>query len=70
MITYIKMKIKEHRIKLALYSSIEKVMDEKSDIIDTIQALYLSIKDTPINELQEKFITALAEVIHNGTNNN
>lgn len=69
MITYIKMKIKEHRIKLALYSSIEKVMDEKSDIINTIQALYLSIQDTPINELQEKFITALAEVIHNGTNN-
>ena len=36
MITYIKMKLKEHRIKLALYSSIEKVMDEKSDIIDEI----------------------------------
>lgn len=70
MITYIKMKLKEHKIKLALYSSIEKVMDEKSNIIETIQNLYLSIKDTPINELQEKFISALAEVVHNDTKNN
>ena len=64
------MKLKEHKIKLALYSSIEKVMDEKSNIIETIQNLYLSIKDTPINELQEKFISALAEVVHTDTKNN
>ena len=64
------MKLKEHKIKLALYSSIEKVMDEKSNIIETIQNLYLSIKDTPINELQEKFISALVEVVHNDIKNN
>lgn len=67
MFTYIKMKIKEHRIKLALYSSVEKIMSERKDIVVTATNLYLSLKDTPIDELQDKFISALAEVIHNDT---
>lgn len=67
MFTYIKMKIKEHRIKLALYSSIEKIMNERKDIVATVTNLYLSLKDTSIDELQDKFISVLAEVIHNDT---
>lgn len=64
MITYFKMKIKEHRIKLALYSSIEEIMNEKSDIVTTVKNLYLVLKDTPVDELRDTFIEKLAEIIH------
>lgn len=67
MITYIKMKIKEHRIKLALYYSIEIFMDEKEGFVETIKNLYFAIKDTPINELKDQFIRELANVVHEKT---
>lgn len=72
MITYFKMKIKEHKIKLALYSSIEEIMNEKEDVITLIKNLYLVLKDTPVNELRDVFMEKLAEIIHKevqGTNN-
>lgn len=52
MITYFKMKIKEHKIKLALYSSIEEIMNEKEDVIALIKKLYLVLKDTPVNGIK------------------
>ena len=58
MFTYIKMKIKEHRIKLALYSSIEKIMNEKKDIVATVTNLYLSLKDTSIDELRQIYLSS------------
>ena len=61
------MKKKEIALKLALYSTIEKVMTEKEGITNTITNLYLSIKDTPVNELQDKFIMELAQIVHNDT---
>nr|DAX50156.1 MAG TPA: hypothetical protein [Caudoviricetes sp.] len=64
MITYFKMKIKEHKIKLALYSSIEEIMNEKEDVIALIKKLYLVLKDTPVNELRDVFMEKLAEIIH------
>ena len=64
MITYIKTKIKEHRIKLALYSTIEDVMNEKEDILNTVKNLYLVLKDAPVNELRDQFIEKLAEIIY------
>ena len=64
MITYFKMKIKEHKIKLALYFSIEEIMNEKEDVIAFIKNLYLVLKDTPVNELRDVFMEKLAEIIH------
>ena len=64
MITYFKMKIKEHKIKLSLYSSIEEIMNEKEDVIALIKNLYLVLKDTPVNELRDVFMEKLAEIIH------
>ena len=58
------MKIKEHKIKLALYSSIEEIMNEKEDVIALIKKLYLVLKDTPVNELRDVFMEKLAEIIH------
>ena len=64
MFTYFRMKRKEHKIKLELYTAIESVLNEKKDIIDTVKNLYLSVKDVPMEELRDIFIEKLAEIIH------
>lgn len=64
MITLIKMKYKEWKLKLACYSMIETVIKEQEDIIKTITNVYSSVKDTPAQELQDKLITAIAELAH------
>ena len=61
---YFKMKAKEIRLKLALYSVIEEFVNEKTDIVVTIKKLYLAMKDTPVEELQNKLIDSLASIIH------
>lgn len=64
MFTYFKMKRKEYKIKLELYTAVESILDEKKDIIDTVKNLYLSVKDVPMEELRDTFIEKLAEIIH------
>lgn len=64
MITFIKMKYKEWKLKLAFYSIIESVIKEQENIIKTITNVYSSVKDTPAQELQDKLITAIAELTH------
>lgn len=61
---YFRMKAKEIRLKLALYSVIEEFVNEKTDIVVTIKKLYLAMKDTSVEELQNKFINSLASIIH------
>ena len=61
---YFKMKAKEIRLKLALYSVIEEFVNEKADIVATIKKLYLAMMDTPVEELQNKLIDSLASIIH------
>lgn len=65
MITLIKMKYKEWKLKLAFYLMIETVIKEQRDIINTITNLYESLKDTTGQELQDKLITTIAELVHN-----
>lgn len=64
MITFIKMKYKEWKLKLAFYSMIETVIKEQDDIISTIASIYESLKGTTGQELQDKLITAIAELAH------
>lgn len=64
MITLIKMKYKEWKLKLAFYSVVESVLNEQEDIIKTITNVYSSVKDTPAQELQDKLIAAIAELAH------
>lgn len=64
MITLIKMKIKEWKIKLALYSVIEKIIAEQKDIITLLSSLFTVLKDVPLNELKDEFLRKLAEIIH------
>lgn len=64
MITLIKMKLKEWKIKLALYTVIEKLITEQKDITALISDLYAALKDVPFNELKDEFIMKLADIIH------
>lgn len=64
MVTLIKMKIKEWKIKLALYTVIEKIIAEQKDIITLLSNLFTVLKDVPLNELKDEFIGKLAEIIH------
>lgn len=64
MITLIRMKYKEWKLKLAFYSVVETVLKEQEDILKTITNIYESLKDTTGQELQDKLITAIAELAH------
>lgn len=67
MITLIKwytLKKKEIKLKLAFYSMIETVINEREDIIKTITNVYESLKDVNGQELQDKLITTIAEMAH------
>lgn len=65
MITFIKMKYKEWKLKLAFYSVVESVIKEQENIINTVTNLYESLKDTTGQELQDKLITTITELAHN-----
>lgn len=64
MIKFFRMKKKEIALKLALYSTIENFMNEKEDVVKLITNLYLSLKDTPVDDLRDELMGKLAEVIH------
>lgn len=64
MITLIKMKYKEWKIKLALYTVIEKVIDEQKNITTLLSNLYAALKDVPLDQLKDEFLGKLAEIIH------
>lgn len=63
MFTYIKMKRKEHKVKLAVYTAVENFINEKEDMAKLIADLYQSMKGVSVDELQGKFINALAEIV-------
>ena len=62
MFTYVRMKRKEYRVKLAVYTAIDKIIKEQEGITKLVTDLYNTLKDVPTDELQTKFITALAEI--------
>lgn len=68
MFTYIKYKKNEWKVKAMLYGTIAQLMDnqdEIKDMIGLVKKLYNELKDVPVEDLQQKFISALAEIIHN-----
>ena len=60
MITYLKMKRNEWKIKAMVYGTIASIIDNQKEILMLLQKIYLSLKDVPAEELQEE----LAEIIH------
>ena len=51
MITLIRMKYKEWKLKLALYTVLEAVAAEQKDIAALLSRLYAALKDVPLVEL-------------------
>ena len=68
MITYIKYKFNEWKVKAIFYGAIVQIMDNQDEIKDMInlaKKLYGELKDIPAEDLQKEFIGKLAEIIHN-----
>ena len=68
MITYIKYKFNELKIKKMFYGAIVQLMDnqdEIKDMINLVKKLYEELKDIPAEDLQKEFVGKLAEIIHN-----
>ena len=68
MITYIKYKFNEWKVKKIFYGAIAQIMDnqdEIKDMLDLVKRLYGELKDVPTEDLQKEFVSALAEIIHN-----
>lgn len=68
MITYIKMKFKEWKLKYTFYTMIEVILEENEGIVNLATNLYLTLKDVPLEELQDQFTYALANLIHKENN--
>ena len=68
MITYIKYKFNEWKVKKIFYGAIVQIMDnqdEIKDMLDLVKKLYEELKDVSAEDLQKEFIGKLAEIIHN-----
>ena len=68
MITYIKYKFNEWKVKKMFYGAIVQIMDnqdEIKDMINLVKKLYEELKDVPAEDLQKEFIGKMAEIIHN-----
>ena len=68
MITYLRMKRNEWKVKTMFYGTIAQIMDnqdEIKDMLDLVKRLYEELKDVPTEDLQKEFVSALAEIIHN-----
>lgn len=68
MITYIKYKRNEWKVKAMFYGTIAQIMDnqdEIKDMINLVKKLYEELKDIPTEDLQKEFVSKLAEIIHN-----
>lgn len=69
MITYLKMKRNEWKVKAMIYGTISALIDNQKEILNLSQKMYLVLKDIPDEELQKEFISKLAEIIHDDNNN-
>ena len=64
MITWIKKKHYENKVMLVFYKTIASLLNEQKDIFTLLSNLYVSLKDTPVEDLKSEFITELAKIIH------
>lgn len=70
MLTYLKMKRNEWKIKAAVYGTIAALIDNQKELLSMLQKMYAALKDVPAEELQKELIAKLAEIVHNENANN
>lgn len=63
MIKYLRMKKKEIELKLTLYTYASALLNEKKNVIDLVGNIYNTLKDIPMEELQDMMIKELAGMV-------
>lgn len=64
MFTYFKMKRNQWKIRNAIYSNILAVMNNQKEIAGLVKKLLEAFKDSSVEEIREKFVSRLAQIIH------
>lgn len=64
MLTYLKMKKNEWKVKAMFYGTIASLIDNQKEVIELLQKMYTALKDVPAEELQKEFVNRLTEIIH------
>ncbi len=68
MITYLRMKKNEWKVKSAIYGMIASVIDNQKEVIGFVQKLYDGLKDVSAEDMQKELISKIAELVHNDNN--
>lgn len=55
-------------LKATIYGTISTFLSNKQDIIELLQNAYTALKDTPVDELQQKLIEEIATLVHESNN--
>ena len=63
MIKYLRMKKKEIELKLTLYTYASALLNEKKNVIELVGNIYNTLKDIPMEELQDRMIKELAGMV-------
>ncbi len=63
MITYLKMKHNELKVKAAFYKMAADVIDSRKEALDLFRKLFAALKDVPAEELRTELVTQLAGMI-------
>lgn len=64
MITYFKMKHQEWEIKKRFYGAVLGFLDNREEILEILQKMYVALKDTSAEDFEKEFIDRLTEIIH------
>lgn len=64
MITYLKMKKNEWKVKAMFYGTIAVLINNQKEVLELLQKMYIALKDVPVDELQKELVNKLAEIIH------
>lgn len=59
MITFFKMKHREWKLKLTLYSCAAALLSEHKNVAQLLKNMYLALKDIPADELRKELMDAL-----------
>lgn len=62
MLTYIKKKYYENKVKLMFYKAIYQALKENQEIINLCNKLFVALKDVPVDELKGELISAIADL--------
>lgn len=61
---WLKMKKQEILFKLTFYTYVNDFINSKTEILDLVYKIFVSLKDEPVEEMKDKFIESLASAIH------